>query len=273
MRNTKTQGARPVNGSPHPLALLLTVVAISLVGCTQLSDFAMGRSTDVAWDNDPATTIIKLYSPHTTAGLSGAYDSRYYIPEVQVWGDGRIIWVEREGRSRRVLEGHLTEAETEALLTSIVEAGFFDWEESYQTLGGNSSAWMHLLVNLSDRSKEIREHGGAPDAYYDVEARLLGGAGADGREFVPACGYLTARPFSAGGGGPQWPAGADITPDDIGDGRYVEGRLLRFVWDLVNQDPPNPIYASYGGHTFTIMVQIPDVSLTQPPRPSECATR
>ena len=243
------------------------------MGCTQLGDFAMGRSTGVAWDEDPATTIIKLYSPHTTAGLSGAYDPRYYVPEVQIWGDGRIIWVEREDQSRRVLEGRLTEAETKALLTRIVEAGFFEWEESYQTLGGNSLPWMHLQINLSDRSKEIREHGGAPDAYYDLEAHLLDGAGADGRAFVPACGYLTARLFSSSDVGPQWPSGAEVTPDRIGEGRYVEGRLLEFAWDLVNQKPLNPIYASYGGRTYVIMVQIPDVSLTQPPRPTECAAR
>lgn len=231
----------------------------------------MGIRIDVAWDTDPSTTIIKLYSPHTTAGLSGAYDPRYYVPEVQVWGDGRILWVEREGQSRRVREGHLTEAEIKALLTRIVEAGFFEWEESYQTLGGSSLPWMHLQVNLSGRSKEIREHGGAPDAYYDIEAHLLSGAGADGREFVPTCGYLTARPFSAGGGGPQWPSGVEVTPDNIGDGQYVEGRLLEFAWDLVNKNPLNPIYASYGGHTYVIMVQIPGVSLAQPPDSPECA--
>lgn len=223
------------------------------------------RPADVAWNTDPSTLIIRLYSPHTTAGLAGAYDRRYYVPEAQIRGDGRIIWVRQEGQSRRILEGQLTREEMETLLGRIVEAGFFEWEDAYYTLGGNSSPPMHLLVNLVDRSKEVRDHGGAPEAYYELQDYLLSGADVEGHEFVPIRGYLTTMPFPAGDKAPAWPPGAEVTPEDAQDGRYIDEETLAFAWALVNRAPTAPVYVQHQGETYTIMVQVPGVSYFQPP--------
>jgi hypothetical protein len=226
---------------------------------------------DVRWDTNPSARIIRYYSPSTTAGLAGAYDRRYYVPEVQVWGDGRIIWVIKERESRRVLEGQLTTEQMKALLQRIVDAGFFGWEERYYTPGGHSFPFMHLEVNLIGHSKEVAEHGGAPEALYELVEFLKGGAGAEGHEYVPARGYLTATVF-----GPpeqigatteaQWPdATAGFGLDEVGDGRYIEGEALAFAWQLVNQYTRAPVYVKSKGDLYTIMVQIPGVSYFEPP--------
>lgn len=65
------------------------------------SIIASPQAVDVRWEASPAARVIRYYSPYTTAGLAGAYDHTYYIPEAQVWGDGRIIWVRYEGSERR----------------------------------------------------------------------------------------------------------------------------------------------------------------------------
>ena len=87
-------------------------------------------------------------------GGAGSYDDRYYIPEVQIWGDGRIIWVTKEGQRRQVLEGQLTTEEMEVLLRRFVDAGFFGWEDEYYTPGGYSLPRTCLQVNLADRTKK-----------------------------------------------------------------------------------------------------------------------
>ncbi len=224
------------------------------------------QAIDVSWDNDPNARIIRYYSPYTTAGLAGAYDRNYYIPEAQVWGDGRIIWLLREGARRRVLEGRLTLGQMRALLERIVEAGFFGWEDTYYTLGGNSHPSMHLSVSLTGRSKEVSEHGGAPDAFYELRQVLTSGAGSVGSDFVPARGYLAAVPELIEADVPLWPdASTGITLDQVGEGRYIDDEALAFTWQAVNKNPRAPVYVKSNGQVYTIMVQIPGLSYFEPP--------
>jgi len=253
-------------------ALWLVVALVSFCGCGPIGSLRRGAgkllslpSAVPAWSSDSGEPVVQLYSPHTTAGLAGAYDKRYYIPEVRIWPDGRIIWVEWEGHAREVLEGHLTEEEREALLERIISVGFFEWEHNYYTLGGNSISPMYLLVNLADRSKEVREHGGAPDAYYELEEFLQSGAGAEGHDFLPTRGYVTLEKLNRGVGGAPWPSDTDLSPKEIGEGRYVEGEALRFVWEQVNQHPTAPVYVEHDGTSYIAMVQVPGVSYFQPP--------
>ena len=254
---------------------LLALSALLLAGCAGKEPGPASSTTltasapqtiDVRWDTNPTASIIRHYSPYTTAGLAGAYDHNYYIPEVQVWGDGRIIWVVREGGARRVLEGRLTTEQMKALLQRIVDAGFFDWKSKYYTLGGNSAPTMHLAISLSGQFKEVSEHGGAPDAYYELRQFLTSGAGCASNDYVPTQGYLTAAPGPVEASAAQWPdATAGITLDQIGDGLYVEGEALAFAWQAVNKNPRAPVYAESNGRVYTIMIQIPGVSFFEPP--------
>jgi hypothetical protein len=155
--------------------------------------------------------------------------------------------------------------EMEALLQRVVEAGFFEWEDEYYTAGGHSMPPMHLMVNLVARSKEISEHGGASDAYYELEELLRRGAGVEGHEYVPTRGYLTVEPLSADLEGPEWPVGASVTPDEVGEGTYIEGRALAFAWELVNRNPTAPVYVIYEGAPYRIMVRVPGISYFDPP--------
>jgi len=219
---------------------------------------------EVAWDASPTALIVRYYSPHTTAS-PGAYDRRYYIPEVQVWGDGRIIWVQRERTQRRVLEGRLTTDEMRALLQRIVDAGFFSWRDRYYTLGGYSHPPMYLLVSLTGQSKELYEHGGAPDAFYELREFLTSGAGAAGHDHVPTRGYLTASPEPDAKDAQQWPdVASGITLEQVGDGCAIEGEALAFAWEAINQYPTAPTYVQSRGRVYTIMVQIPGVSYFDP---------
>lgn len=242
-------------------AIALLVLCASVAACA-----ALPKETEkIEWNADPSAVIVRFYSPYTTAGLAGTFDERYYVPEVQIWGDGRIVWVIREGTGRRIMEGQLTTAEMEALLERIVEVGFFEWEDAYYTPGGHSMPSMHLLVNLAGRSKEVSEHGGAPDTYYELEEWLRQGAGAEGHEYVPTRGYLTVEPLSVDLEAPRWPEDASVTPDQAREGRYVEGGTLAFAWELLNRNPTAPVYATHQGQTYRLMVQIPGLSYVEPP--------
>jgi hypothetical protein len=247
------------------LALLVLTVSCKIAESPQpIAEAAL--SQPVTWDTSPSATIVRFYSPYTTAGSQGgSFDKRYYIPEVQLWGDGRIVWVRYEGVRRQVLEGQLTTEQMQILLQQIVEAGFFEWDSVYYTLGGHSSAPRHLQVNLVDRAKEISEHGGAPEAFYQLVELLLNGAGATGHDYVPTQGFLSLRLGSPDlKGGVAWPEQAAITPEVVGEGRYIEGEILEFVWEIVNRNPLAPVYVRFEAKTYLIMIQIPGLSYYEP---------
>jgi len=122
-------------------------------------------------------------------------------------------------------------------------------------------------VNLTNRSKSVQELAGAPEAYYELYNFLKGGAGLAARPYTTTRGYLTANPFGAEPGtSPEWPAAAAaFTLDQVGAGRYIEGEALAFAWAQVNKEPNAPVYVQSGGQLYVIMIQIPGVSLVQPP--------
>jgi hypothetical protein len=126
---------------------------------------------------------------------------------------------------------------------------------------------MVLEVNLEDRTKAVSEHGGAPEAYYNLEAYLQQGAGAQGLPYVPDEGYVTLQPFSVDASGEPWPVWSGLNPEDVKEGDYVRGAMLAFAWDQVNRNPTGPTYVTHEGKTYHMMVQIPGVSYAEPPAP------
>lgn len=194
------------------------------------------------------------------------YNPNYYIPEAQVWGDGRIIWVEGDA-PRRVLTGRLTSDQMTSLLQHIVDAGFFGWAHRYG-IGGSTHAPRHLSVSLVGQSTEVVAYDLPPSAYSELTAFLQGGAGATGSDLIPNRGHLTAHCWPSIEGitpSAQWPdAAAGFALDGLGDGRYIEGETLSFAWQTVNQSPTAPVYVKSNGQTCVIMVQIPGVSFFEP---------
>ena len=218
------------------------------------------------------TLVVRAY---TGPAVGITYDTNYFIPEAQIWGDGRIIWTE-QGTPRRVMMARLTTDQMRSLLQRIMQrimdTGFFNWEDSYGIGGSTNKPW-HLSVNLIDHAKEVVGHKGqAPDAYYELVSFLSDGAGITGSDFIPTQGYLTANCWPPSAEGEEiepsthWPdADAGFALDQVGNGRYVAGETLSFAWQTVNQNPTNPIFVKSNNQTCVIMVQIPGVSLYEPP--------
>jgi hypothetical protein len=182
----------------------------------------------------------------------------YYIPEAQVWGDGRILWVQWQGNVRKVLEGHLTPEQMTTLLQQIVDAGFFDWPES----SGAAAPYQYLSLNLIGQAREVTASDGAPPAFYTVVHVLESGAEVAGVEYSPAHGYLTAWPVPAAASAEfVWPSesvGFDL--EAATNGLIVEGEALAFAWQAFNQHPRTPVYVQSGEQIYTILVEIPGVS-------------
>ena len=251
--------------APTPTTMLNQA---ALPPTVQPSAVASPQTSQARWDTSPTVLVIRYYAG---PGIGTTYNPYYYIPEVQIWGDGRIIWVEggRPQELRRILEGRLTTDQLKSLLQRIIGAGFFGWQEKYG-IGGSTHSPGHLLVNLIGQSKEVIAYDlAAPSAYFELIGFLQGGAGATGSDFIPAWGYLTAQcwpPIEGITLPALWPdVTAGFTLDQVGDGRYVEAETLAFAWQTVNKAATAPVYVKSNDQTCVIMVQIPGVSFFEPP--------
>jgi len=183
-----------------------------------------------------------------------------YVPAAQLWGDGRIVWSYYADDGRRVvMQGALTEVEIKALLDEMAHAGFFRWEERYADHQIADASDQCITVYLTGLTKQVCEYvAGAPPAFHLLYQRLADGIGASGEAYVPERAYLTAHPVSNGVGSHiQWPADAPFALNEVEDGRWVEGEILQFAWEVVNENLWNTV--RQGGSVYQLSVQTPDL--------------
>jgi hypothetical protein len=192
-----------------------------------------------------------------------------YIPDVQVRGNGRIVWVERapEG-GRRVLEGRLTEEELLLVIQRAIEARAFDPLGSPSATGRcpYSGVDNELVIRLLHAAAVERIRTSA-QAICSLVLYLASGAGAVGSPYEPERGLLYPIPFEdtglpiVAGARTAWPADSlhvDLRSAHEQRGSYeIEGPALEWAWDFVN-DHAEPV-VSFQGMDWWLGVRVPDL--------------
>jgi hypothetical protein len=219
------------------------------------------------WDPSPNNRIISFQPGFVEI------DANYIVP-FQVWGDGRIIWVEyAQDHSRRVLEGHLSLAQLKDLVGKFSKAGFFN---PFANLIPNPFQ-KYRLQNLAGGSFQIRLRNGESSRYIDSTdsmvselASYLGkGAGAFGKNYTPTQGRLYVVLASDIKDLPkniepeyQWPDqkfGYTLGSmyKNGGSENDLKGDELAFAWKVVNSPVP---FVESGGVKYWIAIHIPGIS-------------
>jgi len=217
----------------------------------------------VEWDHSPEAVVLRATF---CCGLVPQFYAENYIPEVQIWGDGRLIWVEElDGGARRVLVGALTETELAALLQRFVDAGFFGWADNYANYDITDGATQCLRLTLSSLSKSVCEYyEGAPAAFHTLYAEAASGAGAAGSEFVPAEGFLSVWPAQAPSSADDdvldWdPAVTGLSLAEVAGEVPVDGNALALAWRVVNRSAWQPLVREGNGYYY-LVVSIPGLN-------------
>ena len=208
----------------------------------------------LVWEKDPQAVVI---SATFCCGFVPQLAVTNYIPEAQIWGDGRIVWVVQEDTgSRSVFQAQLTPEEISSLLEQIAGAGFFGWEARYGDFTVSDLADQCLQVNLESGSTAVCEYyKGAPQAFHELYDFITSGAGKRGGIYTPETGYLTdGRGL------------VSVLPglDEVGDGVWIKGPALELAWQAVNARPWLPMVKS-GDRLYEIGLQIPGLSREAPP--------
>jgi hypothetical protein len=252
--------------TPNRAALFIGALALAALGCVTL----MGVRPPVTWDSDPAAVVLSVT---TCCANEPAWMTENYIPEVQLWGDGRLLWVEHNSAGgRRLLTGTLTPDQVRALLRRYVDAGFFDWDALYGDYVDGSAQCINLA--LSSATKQVCEYyTGAPEAFHQLYAAAASGAGTLSAPYVPTRGYVTAyrQQFvipPLGDNYLVWPADAlDLPLDQLSTGAWLDGEAFALAWRVVSGDTWQPL-TRQGETYYFLTVRLPGLSELEPPAPN-----
>ena len=259
---------RPALTVPLLTAALLLAAGLA---CNTLA----GPRPAVAWDPDPAAIVVRATF---CCGMVPMAVAQNYIPDVTVWGDGRIVWIDSDNAgARRVLSATLTPDQLTALLQQFVDAGFFGWDTNYGDYSITDGASQCLQVTLASTGHSVCEYySGAPAKFHDLYTTASSGAGATGVEFVPEQAYVTAYPqsFSTPPTPDQylvWPAESlGLSLANNAGGQWVTGDAAEFAWRVVNRSQWQPIVRE-GDDYYELTVLVADLSSMQPPTPPPAA--
>lgn len=253
-----------MKNSSFPTLWALIALMFSQLACNTL----FPPKPKIEWHTDPEALVVRA---SFGGGLVPQNFALNALPDAQVWGDGHIIWVEYDTQgARRVLEGYLTAAQVETYLREVVNAGFFGWENVYSNPNVYDAGTQCLRIYLTSESKSVCEYyEGAPRAFHQLYNTVAAGAGADGADYVPAQGYLTALAIGDVYSQPvalHWPADSlGLSLGETLGGVWVEGEALELAWRTLNTN----LYAivQEGDAYYQLIVQVPGVSQSEPPAP------
>jgi hypothetical protein len=113
--------------------------------------------------NDSSTVLVLELASHALEGGT-------YMPSVQIWGDGRIVWWHAEANGTgRFLEGKLSRDALRHALDRVIEAGTFD---PMVDLGGGV-VFQYLYVNLRNQQRCVHNTDDRMERIIQADPELL----------------------------------------------------------------------------------------------------
>lgn len=213
------------------------------------------------YQSDPTTLVIGTDSRTDPVGpMPGEMCN--YIPDLRVWGDGRVVYSHFQDGTRVVQAGSLDAVQIRSLLQTLAEAGFFQKSISENNPAGT---YFSLVVNL--KSGRFSSTWSFPtDIYSALSDRV---ARMDIPDYTPDRALLISTPCSSSycprvDALPEWPDRFGFSLTDAEHGGWISGEALSFVWQAVNTTLPAPGFHE-GNKDYGVVLEIPGVSWSDPP--------
>jgi len=205
------------------------------------------------WDTSPDQVLISYEVNDGEVDIG-------YIPDFRVWGDGHILWVERDSNfNREIYEGYLPQSELVTLVNQFADAGLYKW------FGNTGDSLNFVGVKLLDRYDSLPVDGN-PKISHLVDY-LKSGAGVDAEEFIPTVGYLYVLPFQkteykntnvipAQWAENRYESNFENFDRSFPDGKEITGDELNFVWQIINHSP----FIKSNDKIYWIALEIPKIT-------------
>jgi hypothetical protein len=219
----------------------------------------------IAPDGAPAALILRYWGPERQPG---PYSAPNLIPPLQLWADGRIVWLASETPyyERVMMEGRLPPDVMQTLLQQVIASGFGTWDTRYAEAAPLPVTY--LVIDLPDAApKQVAVSTQGPPGFQALLETILAlpEQAVDVRGYVPERAYLWLHGPLLAEYNPD-PAelerlAVDVDAEAAAVGVEIEGETLRDLWARVNNAPANPINVAVEGRVYFVTLAIPGVSL------------
>jgi hypothetical protein len=250
-------------------ARLVLVFAASLVlACTPWSsptELSPILTPDLlAYDTSPETVVVYA-NARITAGAPEPGQTCNYIPNLRIWGDGRVVLREYNDGQRYVYSSHYDPAQIRELLVFLEDQGIF--EPRTPMMPNPAGTYSTVTINL--RAGEYGFFWDNPSTPVFAEFLSLIDPG-ELTPYVPQEALLVVGSYPGSCPPehelPEWPTRFGISLAEVRKSdRWVTGDALAFVWQAIN-DHPFPLTGFIeDGQAYAVALQIPGVSYKEPP--------
>lgn len=230
--------------------ILLLLVVLLLGSCTP---------SPVPYDeNQNALLIFAWLKTHGGAPMQGSLCNS--VPDLRIWGDGRVVTGAYTDKGRQIKLGHVEKAQIEDMLDILRNAGFFsDWTPDPLALNPGGTGF-DLDVNLPSGAYSYSWGETIyPAIYQEMLSKI---SPIELTPFTPERATLMVAPFIYGGSEKivQWPPQFSFSLKDVASsGRIIEGEPLAFIWQDVNQ---NYIPVVMDNNTnYLVWLVMPEISM------------
>jgi hypothetical protein len=240
---------------------LLALALVLLAGCG-------GTGPDLSY---PAEADHLLIEADTAGGFVPQTYAENHIPDFRLWGDGRVVWTDKDGPSMNVWEGRLSQEKVEDLLAWMAGEGYFEMDDFYTVENPPTDLPTKCIrVNLADQNRSVCEYfDGAPEALDQIYSLLRGGAGATQvAAYEPQIGWVMAEPMSweSGVEPVAWPEVLSPALSAMAGGTWVDGPALEFLWRNRMEQGPLMVLEELGNR-YEVILQIPGLMPRAPTPP------
>ena len=212
---------------------------------------------------DNASQIIFFYANTRTWPGGGQPDVPFcnHVPELRIWGDGRVVRKVWEGTTQSIWAGYITPDEMQEILAILKRYGFFGTPTAEVNPAGTG---FDIIVNLQTGSFQSTWQPHIRPPVYQVVVDLVS---PQLSEFIPE----QARFFAVSYSGrfylpdnvPQWPDDFDFRLVDVPEeGRLVQGEELEYLWRAIGQHPVLTVFQE-GNNIYAVALEVPNVTNPQ----------
>ena len=236
---------------------------------TQVLPLATSTKTTTPFVVQPTSTVDNLaYDADANALLVQAqtmypplppWSQCYLLPDLRVWGDGRVVRVMSKGDTREVAVGRLSVERVTQMLTFLQEQGALSpWPREMPNPAGSGFSFKVQL-----KAGAVDNWSNSAPAFFP---KLLDFLNADVKPLVPQQAFLIATDGSTSSDKVQeWPARFNVTfAQAMEQGIWVSGDTLNFLWADANNGLSLHTFRQ-NGKIYAVALEIAGVGPKEPP--------
>lgn len=259
--------------------LMMVLAACQIIGGdsdNNTSSISNDAPILIDWDHDPASVVFRA---EVTGGENAdAFFMRNDIPLCSIYGDRRIVWSVNTDNGTQILFDQLTDDRIRGFVQDLAvreEIYSYSAESRFEPPSDTSPVVEQLTL-------AVNEVVHTTDSFSDWDISYF-------QDIVDACHRLSEAPtifepqaawisavevvYDPGVQTQLWdPIGSGLDFDQLAtsdERRWItDERLVRVLWHLIRQAPPNLQFAQ-GEGVYHVAIEVPNVNPSAPPPPSD----